>query len=110
MTAVIAERELGYSNLGSTVIGRVAIEAPEPDINDWRCAYVIDLPGLSMRRRTVGVDSFQALQLAMQIVASELAASSAFKAGHLTIFGEPIVTHADLKQSFGVQRLLGIDP
>ena len=110
MNAVIAERELGYSSLGSTVLGRVAIGAPEPDQNDWRCEYQIDYPGLNIRRRVVGLDSFQALHLAMEAAVAEVARSSAFKAGHLTIFGEPILTHDDLKQTFGVTHILGIDP
>jgi hypothetical protein len=109
MSAIVAEREIGYSNLGQTLLGRVAIETPEPDQGDWRCRYRVELPGMNVSRRTAGVDSFQALHLAMQAAVAELATSKAFKAGHLTIFGEPIVTHDDLKQSFGVSRLFGID-
>ncbi len=107
MSAVIAQRELGYSNLGSTVPGRVVIEAPEPDQNDWRCFYSVSLPGMDFRRRTVGVDSFQALQLAMVSAVSEIARSQAFKSGHLTVFGEPLLTVDDLKQCFGLPRLHG---
>jgi hypothetical protein len=110
MSAVIAERELGCTSTGSTVRGRVMIEAPEPELDYWRCTYAIDLPGLNTRRRTAGIDSFQALQLAMQIVASELAASGTFKAGNLTIFDKPVITHDDLRESFDLHRLPGIDP
>lgn len=107
MSAVIAERELGYANLGATVPGRVVIEAPEPDENDWRCFYSVSLPGMDFRRRTMGVDSFQALQLAMVSAVSEIANSEAFKAGRLTAFGEPLLTVDDLKQCFGLLRLHG---
>ncbi len=110
MSAVIAEREIGYSNLGSTILGGIRIEAPQPDQNDWRCEYFVALPGLDRRAYAMGVDSFQALHLAMQSAVVEVAASKAFKAGHLTVFGEPILTLADLKQCFGLSRLPGFEP
>jgi len=107
MSTIIAERELGYTNFGSTVSGRVVIEAPEPDEADWRCFYSVSLPGMDFRRRTMGVDSFQALQLAMVSAVSEIANSDAFKTGRLTVFGEPLLTVDDLKQCFGLPRLHG---
>ena len=110
MSAVIAERELGCVSLGSTVRGRVCFEALEPDDRCWHCVFVIDLPGTSVRRRVFGEDSFQALLLAMRSAISEIANCQAFKSGLLTIFDEPIQSIVDLKQAFGVTRIIGIDP
>ncbi|GAA0636949.1 DUF6968 family protein [Brevundimonas lenta] len=46
---------------------------PVPDGKDWACEYVIEWPHRPWRpRRIKGVDSAQALLLAMKMVASEL--------------------------------------
>jgi hypothetical protein len=107
MSVVVAERQIGYANLGSIVQGRVSIEAPQPDQNDWRCEYVVALPGHERRAYAMGIDSFQALHLAMQAAVAEVSRTEAFKNGHLTVFDEPILTLDDLKQCFGLSRILG---
>ncbi|MNR19713.1 hypothetical protein D3C85_1365200 [compost metagenome] len=46
---------------------------PMPDQNDWRCEYQIDWPHrAATESRAIGVDSVQAMQLAMSIVAVRL--------------------------------------
>ncbi len=109
MGSVIAERELGYAHQGAVVRGRLSFEAPEPDDRCWRCFFEIDLAGASVRRRVLGEDSYQALQLAMRSAVSEIALSDAFKSGQLTIFDEPVQTIDRLKESFGVTHILGFD-
>ena len=52
---------------------RVAWMQPIPDERDWRCHYVIEWPHRPrVARRVFGVDSTQALLLAMQTVSAEL--------------------------------------
>ncbi len=52
---------------------RVAWMQPFPWKNAWSCEYVIEWPGrLRRSRRAVGVDSVQALLLAMKSASAEL--------------------------------------
>jgi hypothetical protein len=96
MSAVIAQRELGCGGQ----IAHIRIYAPEPDQKDWRCDYEISWPSQRIRAHAMGVDSFQALQLVMRSIASDVALSDAFKAGKLAVFGEPVTSAAELDQLF----------
>lgn len=61
---------------------------PEPDGDDWRCAYRIIWPDRERRSQAFGVDGLQALFLAMQKVHADLLASPENKAGALTWLAE----------------------
>ena len=62
----------------------VRLFAPEKsDDVGWICTYEIDWPEGPRRYRGAGADSLQALVIAMQMVASELYASTHHKRGDL---------------------------
>lgn len=69
------------------VIARLYAPEPAPG-GDWQCRWSILWPDHERTRRTVGIDGFQALMLAMQTVHLELVTSDPFKAGQLTYLGQ----------------------
>jgi hypothetical protein len=107
---VVAERALDYFGADGVAGGLLQIEAPKPDQNDWRCEYTLTWPGFVKRRYAMGVDSYQALSLALISSVVEIAASDDFKAGRIGALGEKIRTRRELKEVFGVHRLPGFDP
>ncbi len=98
MSAVIAEREMKCGGH----LALICIYEPQPDQADWRCEYEIAWPTSARRSYAMGVDSFQALQLAMFKISTDVGVSDAFKAGELSMFGEAMTTVAELKQFFPV--------
>ena len=70
---VICERLFQQIVAGETRPFRVAWMQPVAHGNDWACDYVIEWPDQPRRsRRICGVDSAQALLLAMKLAAGEL--------------------------------------
>jgi hypothetical protein len=66
----------------------VRIFAPESDDRAWSCRYEIDWPeGLQVMNAS-GIDSVQALVLALYMIGAELYSSSYHKSGRL-MFDEP---------------------
>jgi hypothetical protein len=57
------------------------VESPPGD--DWSCRIEIGWPDRTVVRDIVGVDAVQALQLAMQMIGTELYVSDLHKAGRL---------------------------
>ncbi len=98
MSMVIAEREF-CCGAGAA---HIRVFAPQPDGRDWRCDYEIAWPGRPRRSYAMGVDGFQALQLAMFSVATDLSTSEECKAGDIKIFDEPVMTAAQLNQLFSM--------
>ena len=99
MSAVIAEREMKCGGQ----LALIRIFEPQPNQADWRCEYEIAWPAAPQRRSyAMGVDSFQAIQLAMFKISTDVGVSDAFKAGELSMFGEAMTTPAELKQFFPV--------
>lgn len=68
---------------------RVAIFHPVPDGDDYRCDFSIQSNSLDVQGRAIGIDSIQALQLAMVRVGTELERLSAAGQGGVTWLGEP---------------------
>ncbi len=62
---------------------RVELDAPVPDGADWRCAFRIQGPLGTSSARAMGVDAFQALQLALVRLAMDLRMGPEFAAGPL---------------------------
>jgi hypothetical protein len=98
VTAVIAERELGCESGPA----HIRVFTPQPDRGDWRCDYEITWPTGTRRSYAMGVDSFQALHLAMLSISTEVEVSDPFKAGQLKLFDEPVTTIAALHQRFPI--------
>jgi len=98
MSKVIAERELKCDGR----VTLIRIYEPQPDQADWRCEYEIAWPTRIRQSHAFGVDSFQALQLAMFKVATDGSTSDEFKAGRVSVFGEAMNSTAELNQHFPV--------
>jgi hypothetical protein len=98
MRTAIAEREIKCDGR----LTLIRIYEPQPDQADWRCEYEISWPSKQRRSYAMGVDSFQALQLAMFKVAIDVGVSDEFKAGRVSVFGEAITTTTELNQHFPV--------
>ena len=63
--------------------GRIAVMQPELDGEDWRCELDLDWPGYKKSYPVMGVDAYQALELALRIVPVEIMASERFRRGQL---------------------------
>jgi hypothetical protein len=76
--AIVTARFDAISTEGEQLTLKIAINAPEPDpksaCGDWRCK--VKLAGLSDKTFIYGVDSLQALSLAIKYVETELRAFS----------------------------------
>ncbi len=105
---VVAERTLELDGIAN---GALRIETPELDPKGhWRCDYELAWPGFERRRSSAGVDSYQALSLALVSSVVEIAVSDDFKAGRIGALGVKIRTRRELKELLGIHRLPGFDP
>ena len=77
---VIARRVLA-SALGEMT---VTLDAPVADGLDWRCGFRIEGPRLSAEAHAMGVDGFQALDLAMRLIGAALRSGEEFRAGPIS--------------------------
>ncbi|QGM47156.1 DUF6968 family protein [Methylocystis heyeri] len=86
MTA-IAEREF---HLKTDPLARVvlSVEAPLMDGDDFRCDYCIEWPSGAEHGHAFGVDSLQALVLALQRAGADIHASMYAKSGDLIWIAE----------------------
>ena len=72
--AMIAERELAFSD-GRTITIRLGTPQRDPQLGrDWFCPYSISGPAFSRTWRSFGVDAFQAIQLAMKSIETDVTA------------------------------------
>ena len=86
---VIATREF-EAGAGRTIVVELYAPEPDPEPNgDFRCGHRISGSGWGEGkvRYTFGVDSMQALFLALQMIGALLYTSEEAKAGHLTWLG-----------------------
>lgn len=67
---------------------RVGIGFPQPEAPDWRCAVMLG-PDLEAPAHLVGIDAWQAVQLAQQLV-SDLLADFVARGGELAWEGAPL--------------------
>lgn len=102
MSAIFVEREIECATAAGMVKGLIQIFRPEPDAQDWRCDYALRWAGFEKKFYALGVDAFQALQLAMSIVPVQIETSDDFKAGRLRFLEKPL-TSGNLKESFEVK-------
>ena len=84
---IIAERVIQVSGSDKTDV-LVRIFSPKKQQKDWSCQYEIDWPDQLITRKIHGVDSAQALVLAIYMVGTELYSSSYHKQGRLTLDGK----------------------
>jgi hypothetical protein len=91
-TPTIAERALVLREGGREQPVRVAFGAPQRDVpvvegHDWRCPVRIEVGDTLIRRQALGIDSWQALQLAFALARDELAVLVARPGAELLAFG-----------------------
>lgn len=89
---IIAERELEVSD-GRTVRVRIGKPQPFPEGHSFYCPFQIAGLGKEIIIRAGGVDTFQALILALQMIGATLYTSDEARAGKLTWLG---------KRNFGI--------
>lgn len=101
----VAERVLDYFGDHGVERGFVRVYAPEPTPGheDWRCAFRLTWPGYDSGRHAIGVDAWQALQLAMYAAPHWISATEDFKAQRIGLWGTPVTTYDDICDLFGVK-------
>ena len=105
---VIATRHLKLQLPAEEIDISVRIFLPEADNGSWRCGYEIDWPDGKRSSAAVGIDSVQALFLALQKIGIEIYTSDYHQQGQLIWF------EADQGYGFPVtrnvrDRLVGAD-
>lgn len=85
---IIATRVLKMRGKNLDIEITIRIFAPEKNSLDWSCQYEIDWPEGTETMKAWGVDSVQALVLALQMIGADLYSSNYHKAGQL-IFDAP---------------------
>lgn len=80
---IIASRSLHFRQDGRDIAIPVNVFAPQIDGNAWSCQYEIGWPGETRRSEAVGIDSVQALVLALQKIGTEIYTSDFHKSGTL---------------------------
>jgi hypothetical protein len=93
---VIAERVLDYFGDAGMERGFARVLLPYDEGQNWRCDYELSWPGYQRKFGACGEDSWQALQLAMQIIPVKISVTDDFKAGRLGWFGNRMTTDAEL--------------
>ena len=83
---VVAERRLIVTGPSGDTEVSVRLFQPENEEGMWICRYEIDWPNERRSYFAGGVDSFQALILALQMIGAEIDASAYHKAGSLKWF------------------------
>jgi hypothetical protein len=81
---IVASRSLTLRRQEASVVVEVRIFAPQSDQGHWSCAYEIDWPQGTRKFAAHGLDSMQALILALNMIGSEIYTSEYHKAGDLS--------------------------
>ena len=84
MTMIIANRSLKLRKGGNESDVAVRIFAPQPANTHWICSYEIDWPEGTRKGAANGLDSVQALILALNMIGSEIYTSEYHKSGLLS--------------------------
>lgn len=102
MTVIVAERKLDHGDARDAGCAKVFM--PEPTARgEWRCNYEISWPGFRHAHWTAGIDSWQAVELAMRGVAADIELTDDFKAGRIGSLGQGLTTYAELVETLGVR-------
>ncbi len=81
---LVAQRELEFIHENGTVLAVPAcVFSPEKNEKDWGCRYTIGWPNGIESRIAYGIDSVQALVLAIQSIGNSLYSSDYHKTGRL---------------------------
>ena len=83
---LIAHRRLTISGPSDDMEVLVRLFQPEVDGGTWICRYEIDWPSQKKSHFAAGIDSIQAIILALQMVGIEIYTSTYHKSGSLNWF------------------------
>jgi hypothetical protein len=83
---IIVTRELDLEG-GEKVLVTIGAPQPTPGHSDYYCPYVIAGLGSAKVRYAIGIDTMQALDLALRTIGSDLYSSTEYSEGHLRYLG-----------------------
>ena len=86
---IVATRSLKLRDGSADVKIPIRIFAPEKNDNDWSCRYEIDWPEGTEVMKAWGLDSVQAIILALQMIGADIYTSTYHKSGKL-MFEAPV--------------------
>lgn len=101
MLQLIAKRDVEIKHGEEFLPGSIEVFMPELHPADekgaafWQCRFKLEFAEEEYSRDICGQDSFQALQLALRMLPTQIESSSTFRAGQLHLWGEPL-TDVDL--------------
>ena len=103
MDTAFVQRKIECLNDDAWEPGAINVYQPKKTDKGWACRYEVTWPGFSRGGDIYGVDSFQAIELAMRIVPTEISSSCAFKESRLRLFGEdPALNPQTLLENFPI--------
>ncbi|MCA8899876.1 MAG: hypothetical protein KDA53_01355 [Hyphomonas sp.] len=107
MSSVYVEREIYCRQDGAWEKGLISVHQPyqdtefDPKGETWRCDIAIQWPGFSCRKRHLGSDSYQALELAFRLVPSLIAATDEFRGRNLALHeGKAVLDSTSIREFF----------
>jgi hypothetical protein len=111
MKAVCVTRPIFLRQDTGWTPGSITILMPEPEPNSkhgsWECRLKIEWPGFLCEKRHLGMDGYQALELAMRLVPSLIIATDDFRNRNLSLWdGNNVLDSANVRQFFDA-RILG---
>jgi hypothetical protein len=105
MQPLVASREIECLNGDTWEPGHIHVYQPEKNEVDWTCRFEIAWPGFRRTASVVGYDAYQALELALRAVPSEIEGSEIFGMGKLRLrLGAEPLNQSVLDESFYGKR------
>ncbi|GAB5454063.1 MAG: hypothetical protein Hens2KO_02920 [Henriciella sp.] len=102
MESVIAERDVEVEENDQLIPGKIQVFAPQlhsqdrPKADYWGCQIAVSFGSYSRSREIFGMDSYQALMLALKMIPSEIEFSPAFRNGKLRLWGNPLTSTTEV--------------
>ena len=111
MTAVFVTRPIFLRQDTGWTPGSITIFAPEPEPDSkhesWRCSLKIEWPGFLCEKRRLGADAYMALEFALRLIPSLIAATDDFRNRNLALRdGGDVLDSQTIRQFFDA-RILG---
>lgn len=80
---------------------------PEREYSDWECRISISWPGFELKKSHSGADAYQALELAMRLVPSLIAATDEFHERRIAVHGGEVILDSTTIREFFHSRIMG---
>ena len=105
---IIAERRIDLGDSRGVGYARV-FEAKDHADGGSRCDYEIAWPGYRHGHWTAGVDSWQAVEMAMRSIAADIAITDDFQSGRIGSLGKRLTTYEQITEFFGVRTYKALE-